>query len=148
MVSVRTPGDGAWAAFTAPYEAVTSTPRDLSAPAPEEGDLSVTVQWREQAAVLSVAGEIDLVTAPEFEDVVRGLLDDLPQLLVVDLRKVSFFCSAGLQVLAAAHQRLGERPLRVVSDSTVTTRPFTTTGLDSWIGLFPTLDRALAAPAS
>lgn len=114
---------------------------------PDGGDLRVTVDWRERAAVLSVSGEIDLLTAPEFEDIVGDVVREGPALLVVDLRKVSFLSSAGLQVLAATHQRLGDRRLRVVSDATVTTRPFTTTGLDEWIGLFPSLEKALAAPS-
>ncbi|MEC3982512.1 STAS domain-containing protein [Amycolatopsis sp. H20-H5] len=113
----------------------------------ETGDLLVTVNWRDRAAVLSVTGEIDLLTAPEFEDIVSGIVREGPALLVVDLRKVSFLSSAGLQVLAATHQRLGDRRLRVVSDAAVTTRPFTTTGLDEWIGLFPSLEKALTAPS-
>jgi anti-anti-sigma factor len=117
--------------------------RDLPA-----SELLVTLEWREKAAVLRVTGEIDLVSAPEFDDVVTGVVADAPAVLVVDLRSVTFLCSAGLQVLAAAHRRLGERDLRVVSDSAVTTRPLTTTGLDEWIAVFPTLEQALDPPAS
>ncbi|MEV6902982.1 STAS domain-containing protein [Amycolatopsis sp. NPDC051372] len=120
---------------------MTSSPRDV----PETGDLLVTVRWHERAAVVTVAGEIDLVTAPELDDIVTGVVDESPEVLVVDLRKVTFLSSAGLQVLAAAHQRLGERGLRVVSTTHVTTRPLTSTGLDTWIGLFTTVDEALAS---
>ena len=62
--------------------------------------------------MLRVAGEIDLLSAPEFEEVVDAVLADGPEMLVVDLRAVTFFCSAGLQVLAAAHRRLPERARR------------------------------------
>ncbi|MFF4599635.1 STAS domain-containing protein [Amycolatopsis sp. CA-161197] len=120
---------------------MTSSPRDV----PESGDLLVTVRWHERAAVVTVAGEIDLVTAPELDEIVTGVVDERPEALVVDLRQVTFLSSAGLQVLAAAHQRLGERGLRVVSTSHVTTRPLTSTGLDTWIGLFTTVDEALAS---
>ncbi|WIX77862.1 STAS domain-containing protein [Amycolatopsis carbonis] len=120
---------------------MTSSPRDV----PESGDLLVTVRWHERAAVVTVAGEIDLVTAPELDEIVTGVVDESPEALVVDLRKVTFLSSAGLQVLAAAHQRLGERGLRVVSTSHITTRPLTSTGLDTWIGLFTTVDEALAS---
>lgn len=112
---------------------------------PESGDLLVTVRWHGRAAVVTVAGEIDLVTAPELDEIVTGVVDESPEALVVDLRQVTFLSSAGLQVLAAAHQRLGERGLRVVSTSHVTTRPLTSTGLDTWIGLFTTVDEALAS---
>ncbi|MEV0073809.1 STAS domain-containing protein [Amycolatopsis sp. NPDC050768] len=120
---------------------MTSSHRDV----PETGDLLVTVRRHERAAVVTVAGEIDLVTAPELDEIVTGVVDESPEVLVVDLRKVTFLSSAGLQVLAAAHQRLGERRLRVVSTSHVTTRPLTSTGLDTWIGLFTTVDEALAS---
>ncbi|MET7996032.1 STAS domain-containing protein [Amycolatopsis sp. NPDC005232] len=120
---------------------MTSSPRDV----PETGDLLVTVRRHERAAVVTVAGEIDLVTAPELDEIVTAVVDESPEVLVVDLRKVTFLSSAGLQVLAAAHQRLGERRLRVVSTSHVTTRPLTSTGLDAWIGLFTTVDEALAS---
>ncbi|MDQ7805116.1 STAS domain-containing protein [Amycolatopsis sp. A133] len=106
-------------------------------------DLAVTLDWRGRAAVLGVAGEIDLVSAPEFGDVVDAVLAGEPEKLVVDLREVTFFCSAGLQVLASAHRRLAERALRVVSDSAVTSGPLRTTGLDTWIAVHPTVDEAL-----
>jgi anti-sigma B factor antagonist len=117
---------------------VTPSSRDLPAT-----ELAVTLDWRGQAAVLGVAGEIDLLSAPEFADVVDAVLAREPETLVVDLREVTFFCSAGLQVLAAAHRKLAERALRVVSDSAVTSGPLKTTGLDAWIGLHATIDEAL-----
>ena len=95
---------------------MTSSSRDLPAT-----ELAVTLDWRGRAAVLARE----------------------PETLVVDLREVTFFCSAGLQVLAAAHRKLAERALRVVSDSAVTSGPLRTTGLDTWIGLHPTVDEAL-----
>lgn len=118
--------------------AVSSFPRDLPAT-----ELSATLDWRGQAAVLRVAGEIDLLSAPDFEEVVDTVLAEGPEVLVVDLSAVTFFCSAGLQVLAAAHRKLAERALRVVSVSPVTSGPLTTTGLDTWIGVHPTVDEAL-----
>ena len=118
---------------------MTSSSRDLPAV-----ELAVTLDWRDTAAVLRVAGEIDLLSAPEFEEVVDAVLAGGPETLVVDLRAVTFFCSAGLQVLASAHRKLPARGLRVVSDSAVTSRPLTTTGLDTWIGIHATVDEALA----
>jgi anti-sigma B factor antagonist len=106
-------------------------------------ELTITLAWRDKAAVLRVAGEIDLLSAPEFEEAVGGVLAESPEVLVVDLCAVTFFCSAGLQVLAAAHRRLAEHALRVVSDSPVTSGPLKTTGLDTWIGVHPTVDEAL-----
>ncbi len=105
------------------------------------------MRWRGPAAVVTVGGEIDLVTAPELGEVVGGVLEREPGVLVVDLRGVDFLSSSGLQVLAGAHRRLDEGALRVVSTSAVTSRPFTSTGLDEWIGLFTSVDQALAGVA-
>ncbi|EOD65451.1 STAS domain-containing protein [Amycolatopsis vancoresmycina] len=116
------------------------TPSTPELPASE---LAVTLDWRGRTAVLAVAGEIDLVSAPEFGEVVDVVLAREPEKLVVDLRAVTFFCSAGLQVLAAAHRRLAEHSLRVVSDSAVTSGPLRTTGLDTWIGVHTTVGEAL-----
>jgi anti-anti-sigma factor len=118
--------------------AVPPSPPDLPA-----AELTITLVWRGRVAVLGVAGEIDLLSAPEFEEAVDAVLAAGPEKLVVDLRGVTFFCSAGLQVLAAAHRGLAERALRVVSDSPVTSGPLKTTGLDTWIGIHPTVDEAL-----
>lgn len=126
------------AGSAARWEAVTPSTPDLPAT-----DLAVTLDWRGRAAVLAVAGEIDLVSAPEFGEVVDVVLAGGPEKLVVDLREVTFFCSAGLQVLAAAHRRLAERALCVVSDSPVTSGPLRTTGLDTWIGVHSTVEEAL-----
>ncbi|WP_410588028.1 STAS domain-containing protein [Amycolatopsis sp. lyj-23] len=115
-----------------------------STPDLPDTELAVALEWRGRTAVLAVAGEIDLVSAPEFGEVVDVVLAGGPEKLVIDLREVTFFCSAGLQVLAAAHRRLPERALRVVSDSPVTSGPLRTTGLDTWIGLHPTVDEAIA----
>ncbi|MCR6485804.1 STAS domain-containing protein [Amycolatopsis sp. OK19-0408] len=117
---------------------MTSSSRDFPAL-----ELVVTLEWRGKAAVLRVAGEIDLLSAPEFEEAVDTVLAEGPEVVVVDLRAVTFFCSAGLQVLASAQRGLAERALRVVSDSAVTTGPLKTTGLDTWIGIHATVDEAL-----
>lgn len=117
---------------------MTSSSRDLPA-----AELTVSLDWRDGSAVLRVVGEIDLLSAPEFEDVVDAVLADRPRTLVVDLREVTFFCSAGLQVLAAAHRRLAAGALRVVSVAAVTSGPLKTTGLDTWIGIHATVDEAL-----
>ncbi len=113
----------------------------------DAGDLEVSVRWRGPAAVVTVGGEIDLVTAPELGEFVGGVLEREPGVLVVDLRAVDFLSSSGLQVLAGAHRKLDAGALRVVSTSSITSRPFTTTGLDEWISLFPSVDQALAGVA-
>jgi len=64
--------------------------------------------------VLSVAGEIDMLTSPDFEVAIDYDLGHLPATLVVDLSKVTFIDSSGLAALFGAHRRAA-CPVRVVA---------------------------------
>lgn len=62
--------------------------------------LTVTVDERDEAVVLSVTGEVDGLTAPRLHDAVCGAYDHLDgRVLVVDLTAVRLFGSPGLHVL-------------------------------------------------
>ena len=63
---------------------------------PNGQTVRVTVEKNGQAAVLAVSGDIDMVTAPEFEKALLTALRDRPATLVVDLGGVDFLGSAGL----------------------------------------------------
>jgi anti-anti-sigma factor len=106
----------------------------------------VTVEKYGQAAVLAVFGDIDMVTAPEFEKYLHSALRERPSALVVDLGGVDFLGSAGLTALVAARREGGEHTkLRVVAQSSATVRPLQLTGLDQEIPIFATRDEALSA---
>lgn len=105
----------------------------------------VIVEKQGQDAVLVVSGEIDMVTAPEFEKQLLSALRERPGALVVDLGGVDFLGSAGLTALLAAHREAGEHTkLRVVAESSTTARPLQLTGLDQEIPVFATRDEALS----
>ncbi|WP_243769841.1 STAS domain-containing protein [Amycolatopsis acidicola] len=107
--------------------------------------VQVTVEKHGEAAVLAVSGDIDMVTAPEFEKALMAALRDRPERLVVDLSGVDFLGSAGLTALVAAHQEAGERTsLRVVAESNATARPLQLTGLDQEITVCRNRPEALA----
>ena len=58
---------------------------------------------------MSVAGEIDLYTAPRLHgELVTTLAGDEPVRLVVDMSGVEFCDSTGMNVLLAAHRRARE----------------------------------------
>jgi anti-sigma B factor antagonist len=108
--------------------------------------VSVAVEEYEQAVVLDVAGEVDLLTASRLHDALTQALDRHPAALVVDLTKVEFLASAGLNVLISAHQQAGERThFRVVATGSATYRPLQLTGLDHTISVYYSRDDALAA---
>ncbi|QUH06070.1 STAS domain-containing protein [Saccharopolyspora erythraea] len=107
--------------------------------------VSTSVEWRDKAAVLSVSGDVDMVTAPQVEQELSALLEQQPEVLVVDLAEVGFFASAGLTALVAAYKQAeGRTGLRVVATSSATVRPLKVTALDRKIPVFDSVEAALA----
>jgi len=94
------------------------------------------------AAALHVAGDLDLATAPLLED---ALADVGASVVVIDLSGCSFLDSAGIRALVGAARRLadGGRSLRVVAADSGIVRLLEITGVDTLIGVHPTLDDAL-----
>ena len=102
--------------------------------------------------VVSVAGEIDLFTAPEFKQRMSAPIDAGRSRLVVDLSETTFIDSSSLGVLIGAHRRLKLRggALLVVCENEAIAKTFKITGLDGVFRLAPTVEAALsddAAPA-
>jgi anti-sigma B factor antagonist len=98
-----------------------------------------------EAVVLAVAGEVDLLTAPQFEAAVLRALDQRPRVLVIDLLRVTFLASAGLAALMKAHDAATTTRLRVVAAGSATLRPLEITGLTAPLAVFATRDEALRA---
>ncbi|MEV6825643.1 anti-sigma factor antagonist [Amycolatopsis sp. NPDC051102] len=112
-------------------------------PAASSSAVSVSLRHVEAALVLSVGGEVDLVTAPELNDAVTAALAEAPAVLIVDLTAVTFFSSAGLAVLFDLQSRAGSATaVRVVATS-VAARPMAITGADRLMPVFATLADAL-----
>jgi anti-sigma B factor antagonist len=90
----------------------------------------------DNVAVISLAGEIDLATAPDAERRIAAAEKVEPSELVIDLREVTFMDSSGLRVLLAAHHRAGEnsRDFALVSGPAVA-RLLEMTGLTGRIRL-------------
>ncbi len=102
------------------------------------------------AVVVSVAGEIDMLTAPALADALNTAFDDTQPgaPVVLDLSRVSFLDSHGLTVLvqaASAPTASTAGRLRVVvGDARAAIRPLQITGLDKLLPLHRTVDDALA----
>src|SRR5215208_7165325 len=82
--------------------------------------------------VVSVAGEIDLFTAPEFKQRVSAPIDEGRTLVIVDLTDTTFIDSSSLGILIGAHRRLKSRGGRLVvaCDAKAIVKTFRITGLD------------------
>ena len=99
--------------------------------------------------VVSVAGEIDLFTAPEFKLGVSAPIDAGCTHVIVDLSETTFIDSSSLGVLIGAHRRLRrlDGTLVIVCSNESIVKTFRITGLDSVFTLVGTLDEAFNGDA-
>jgi anti-sigma B factor antagonist len=83
-------------------------------------------------ARLQLEGDVDLASAPEIEARLRRLEEDLPPVLLVDLRAVTFLDSTGLRLIISAERRArkDERRLILVRGRESVDRVFRLTLLD------------------
>ncbi|MDT5222086.1 MAG: hypothetical protein QOF15_4191 [Mycobacterium sp.] len=97
------------------------------------------------AVVLAVAGEVDMLSAPQLAEAIHTALAAKPAALVVDLTKVEFLASAGLSVLVNGQAEVvPPTKFAVVADGPATSRPIKLMGIDSVLSLHRTLDNALS----
>lgn len=97
-------------------------------------------------AVLHVAGELDLFTAPVVDSNIAKHLTDRPRThLVIDLTAVDFFGSAGLATLVRAADTAAERrvELVLVAASRIVLRPLQVTGTTSVFTIVGSMAEAL-----
>ncbi|MFF0498612.1 STAS domain-containing protein [Nocardia aobensis] len=107
--------------------------------------LRVEQRTEGSAVVVTVAGEVDMNSAPELQSALDQALQGEPTAVVLDMTEVGFLGSAGLSVLLASSQSTATGSLRVVASPAVR-RPIEVTSLDALLRLFPTVADALAAP--
>lgn len=102
----------------------------------------------DQTVVLTVSGEVDMLSAPQLAEAINTELATGPAGLVVDLSKVDFLASAGMTVLVSAQADVAP-PTRfaVVANGPATSRPIKLMGLDNVLSLYSTLDSALCRVA-
>jgi anti-sigma B factor antagonist len=101
----------------------------------------------DRVALVAVAGEVDLATAPKLRSVLLGALEpDVPD-LIVDLTEVTLVDSTGLSALVACWHRAGELggTVGLAGVSPSVRKVFELTTLDQLLGLYPTVSAAVAA---
>lgn len=63
------------------------------------------VTRRDDGAILvEVTGDLDLSTLAQFESALDGRLDGKPELVVLDLRELTFLDSSGLRAMLGLHE--------------------------------------------
>ncbi len=105
-----------------------------------------TEQLGDDAYVISLAGEVDLYTAPEFKQQLLEVIGQGGKQVIVDFTNTTFIDSTTLGVLVGGVKRLrtNEGQLSLICSDRNITKIFEITGLDRVFTIFPTRDEALS----
>jgi anti-sigma B factor antagonist len=105
-----------------------------------------TEQLDEGAYVISLTGEVDLYTAPEFKQQLLDVIGDGGKEVIVDFTNTTFIDSTTLGVLVGGVKRLrsSDGQLSLVCSDRNITKIFEITGLDRVFAIYPTRDDAVA----
>lgn len=75
--------------------------------------MNVDVERRDGTVVVSLAGDLDLASAPRLDESLHGC-EDGADIVILDLRGLTFMDSSGLRVILAADARARSRGGRLV----------------------------------
>ncbi|MGW5860802.1 STAS domain-containing protein [Streptomyces sp. NPDC055239] len=98
----------------------------------------------DDVTVLTLAGEIDLDTSVHVRQALEAVGAPGTR-VVIDLRRVTFIDSSGINVFIAGHRALAEAGgrLRLAAPSESVARTLEIVGIDTLIDICPTLGEAL-----
>jgi anti-sigma B factor antagonist len=99
-----------------------------------------TEQLDDESYVISLAGEVDLYTAPEFKQQLLEVISQGARKVVVDFSDTTFIDSTTLGVLVGGVKRLrsNDGQLSLVCSDRNITKIFEITGLDRVFTIYPT----------
>jgi anti-sigma B factor antagonist len=105
-----------------------------------------TEQVSDNTYVISLAGEVDLYTAPEFKQQLLEVIAQGGKDVIVDFADTTFIDSTTLGVLVSGVNRLrsNEGQLSLVCNDRNINKIFEITGLDRVFTIYPSRDEALA----
>ena len=105
-----------------------------------------TEQLSDSAYVISLAGEVDLYTAPEFKQQLLEVIAQGASNVIVDFSNTTFIDSTTLGVLVGGVKRLrtNDGQLTLVCSDRNITKIFEITGLDRVFTIYPSRDEAVA----
>src|SRR6266496_6251207 len=105
-----------------------------------------TEQVSEDSYVISLAGEVDLYTAPEFKQQLLEVIGQGGKNVIVDFTNTTFIDSTTLGVLVGGVKRLrsNDGQLSLVCSDRNITKIFEITGLDRVFTIYPSREEAVA----
>ena len=106
-----------------------------------------TEQLSGDAYVISLTGEVDLYTAPEFKQQLLDVIGQGASQVVVDFTNTTFIDSTTLGVLVGGVKRLrtNDGQLTLVCSDRNITKIFEITGLDRVFAIYSTRDEAISS---
>jgi anti-sigma B factor antagonist len=109
-----------------------------------------TEELGDDAYVISLTGEVDLYTAPEFKQQLLDVIGKGAKDVVVDFSNTTFIDSTTLGVLVGGVKRLrtNDGQLSLVCSDRNITKIFEITGLDRVFTIYATRDEAVAKASS
>jgi anti-sigma B factor antagonist len=110
-------------------------------------DLKLSHYAKDGIEVIDVQGEIDIYTAPRLRELLIALVSKGDYQLVVNLDKVGLLDSTGLGVLVGGLRRVRahDGSLDLVCTQQRILKIFRITGLTEVLGIYETVDQAIAA---
>jgi anti-sigma B factor antagonist len=113
---------------------------------PGRDELTTEVFWTGRVVVVAVTGDLDLLTTPQLDHAIRSAMRTEPTALIVDLTRVDFLASIGMNLLVATRDEIAPTTrFGVVADGPATSRPMKLIGVDTMIAVYQTLGDALDA---
>jgi anti-sigma B factor antagonist len=112
--------------------------------------LTIEVTRAPEAQTIVLTGEADLLGAPDVEAALKDASAGEPELIVIDLRSLTFIDSSGLQALIAGHERCRARghELRIVPGPENVRRLFELTGMNEALPFIDAADLDTEANSS
>ncbi|GAB2928135.1 STAS domain-containing protein [Micromonospora polyrhachis] len=112
--------------------------------------LTVRAEQRGDVVVVSIAGELDMATAPQLQDQITDQLDKGHSRLVFDLAELSFCDSTGLSVFVRAKNSSDEAGglVRLAAPQRGVLRILEVSGLVEVLHTYPTVDEAVAGDSA
>ncbi len=110
--------------------------------------MTVTTSENHGYTIVTVAGELDLYTAPDLREAISGLIREGTYHLVTDLTRVEFLDSTGLGVLVSARKKIiaHDGSLQLVCNQDRLLKLFRLTGLINVFAIHDTVEAATAGP--
>jgi anti-anti-sigma factor len=102
------------------------------------------VTTSEAGTVIEVDDQLDIVSVPELETLIKRLGEERPDPIIVSLTKCTYCDSSALSAFVKAHQALKDRFAVVVApENTLLRRVFEIVGMDQILAVYPSIDAAV-----